>query len=865
MRSVDEVLRTELGCPDGLADTSVMEWNGKNWPKVMILDPAAGTGTFLETVIEIIHETMTEKWKAEGKSLSERQEAWNKYVAEHLLPRLHGFELMMAPYAIAHMKLGLKLRETGYEFKSDKRLRIYLTNTLEHPQDFSGRLYADFLAHEAEAANRVKRDVPVTVVIGNPPYSLLSANLGEEQRSLVEHYKYVDGNKLSERGALQLEKILNDDYVKFIAYSESRTLQVSQATVGLITNHAYLDNPTMRGMRASLISSFDYGFLWDLMGSTKKAVEENDENVFDIQQGVAVSLWIKTPKVDEKKFLHRFSTGSRSDKYIELLENTYRTADWTLLKVARPEFLLIPTDIALQDEFNAMPSITEVFQARSIGFITSKDRFLIGWNSTEVEERVRKFRDSTLSNHELLDAVGIKAKEAWDVSRSRRQLQEIQDVTTRIRRFLHRPFDSKYVFYDRSLVWSMAWPINRNMIQGDNLALTTSRQIAAPPWQHVFCSDTLVDFTYFTNKTKEGNHVFPLYVYPEPEGGTLGFDGVERKPNLAPEFINELSEALNLRFVTDGQGDLKETFGPEDVFHYTYAIFHSPTYRERYAEFLKRSFPHLPLTNNLALFSDLCHRGEELVSLHLLRSSQLDNPFTTFLESGSNVMEKAKYDPEESRVYINKERQYFDHVPEEAWNFRVGSYQILEKWLKDRKGRRLNSGDIENYKKIVVALTETSRLMSEIDEIIEAHSGWPLVGSIKAKNGENGRSAEVTHQETKPIPRAVEDSESTVGLRDAAPKVEESHQATDDSRHRQTIDNLSQTQLSAVLHQCMPERGPVDREKLLHAAAHRLGFEKLTRRLRSRLNKTISADAQAGRLRTDWERVWKQDKKRKRR
>ncbi len=730
VRSVDKLLREELDCPDGLADTSTMEWNGEVWPKVMILDPATGTGTFLEMVIEVIHDTMTKKWEAEGKNSAQIHAAWNEYVPKHLLPRLHGFELMMAPYSVAHMKLGLKLKQTGYEFESNERLRVYLTNTLEEPQDFSGRLYADFLAHEAEAANQVKSKAPVTVIIGNPPYSLVSANLGQEQRALVEHYKYIDGNRLSERGALQLEKILNDDYVKFIAYAESRALQVPQATVSLITNHAYLDNPTMRGMRASLTSSFNYGFLWDLRGSAKKSVGETDENVFDIQQGVAISLWVRTRNSNEWRFFHRLSTGSRLEKYVALSENIYGTVEWTPLSVTEPEFLLIPTNYDLKEEFNSMPSITEVFQARSIGFFTSKDRLVIGRKASEVENKVREFRDSTLSDQELCDAVGIKAKKAWNVSRSRHQLREIRNLASHIQPFLHRPFDSKYVFYDRSLVWSMAWPINRNMVQGHNIALTTSRQLAAPPWQHVFCSDTLVELTYITNKTKEGNHVFPLYIYPDPGRESLDFDGVERKPNLAAEFVGELSKSLHLQFVVDGHGDLEKTLGPEDVFHYAYAVFHSPTYRERYAEFLKRDFPQLPLTTDLDLFSELVQWGAELVSLHLMRAPYLDNPFTTFPQSGSNVMEKAKYDPEEKRVYINKEKQYFDKVPEETWHFRVGGYQVLDKWLKDRKGRVLSTEDIEHYRKVVAALHETQQIMQEIDEVIEAHGGWPLAGSV---------------------------------------------------------------------------------------------------------------------------------------
>ncbi len=324
VRSVDRVLRDELGCPDGLADTSTMEYNGETWPKVMILDPATGTGTFLETVIEVIHETMTGKWRKEGKKPDEIHAAWNEYVPQHLLPRLHGFELMMAPYSVAHMKLGLKLKETGYEFDSDERLRVFLTNALEEPQDFSDRLYADFLAHEAEAANRVKRDVPVTVVIGNPPYAGHSANDGDWIRNLLRNeladgadsYFRVDGQPLGEKNP----KWLNDDYVKFMRYGQDRIAETGVGLLAFITNHGYLDNPTFRGMRQSLMETFDDFKLVDLHGNSKKKetnpVGGKDDNVFDIQQGVAIGIFVKELFGSRPAKVHHADMwGLREEKY----------------------------------------------------------------------------------------------------------------------------------------------------------------------------------------------------------------------------------------------------------------------------------------------------------------------------------------------------------------------------------------------------------------------------------------------------------------------------------------------------------------------------------------------------------------------
>ncbi len=264
-----------------------------------------------------------------------------------------------------------------------------------------------------------------------------------------------------------------------------------------------------------------------------------------------------------------------------------------------------------------------------------------------------------------------------------------------------------------------------------NLALIIMRQVFQhfATYSHFGVTDLLVDErTFYSNRG--GTYAIPLYLYSNNET-LLGTS--EREPNLSAESKRELAKTLELEFVTDGQGDLEHTFGPEDMFHYTYAVFHSPTYRKRYAEFLKRDFPRLPLTNDLELFAELCTWGEELVSLHLMRAPYLDDSFATFPKTGSNVMEKAKYDAEEKRVYINKEKQYFDNIPEDTWNFRVGGYQVLDKWLKDRKGRTLTPEDVKHYTKVVAALHETARIMQEIDEVIEAHGGWPLPGSVQAE------------------------------------------------------------------------------------------------------------------------------------
>ncbi len=751
VRSVDELLRTEFGLEDGLADTTtwgkmaerfddleIPEGATPDQAFVQILDPATGTGTFLVEVIGLIHKTMMEKWKAEGHGAKKIEQLWNDYVPKDLLPRLHGYELMMAPYAIAHMKIGLKLYETGYRFGSDERARIYLTNALEPAQDFSGTLAFAIpaLAHEAQAVNEIKRRQRFTVVTGNPPYSLISANMEPEHRALVDKYKYVGADRIQERGALQLEKILNDDYVKFIAKSESSLDATGVGILGLITNHAYLDNPTMRGLRYSLLASFNRGFFYNLGGSAKKSRGEADQNVFDIQQGVAVCIVIKQPHWSEQVISYSRLSGDRKSKYALLGVSSAGNTNWLNLHPGPPHYLLIPTDYRLSNEYDQFVPLLTIFQLRSIGCFTSKDHFVISREPDVLVENAKAFRDSRRSDKELCKQFEINPKAAWDVGKSRKQLQQLTDakIRTNIQRFTHRPFDSKYIFYHRSLVWSLAYPVNRNLIQGQNLALVTSRQLASPPWAHLFCSDTIVEMFLMSNKTKEGNHVFPLWLVPDNEVRQMSLGDGSRRPNLHSEFLNMLSTQLGIPCNETG---LPQGLSPEDIFQCVYAVFSSPTYRSRYAEFLKIDFPRLPVPSSLKLFHDLARLGGELVALHLMESPKLENFINSYTGqrnpevgrvgwSGGTVwLDAGKTNAREGHRASKLGTIGFKGVPEEVWDFHIGGYQVCHKWLKDRKGRTLSDGDIAHYQKIVVALAETIRLMKEIDEVIEQHGGWP--------------------------------------------------------------------------------------------------------------------------------------------
>jgi predicted helicase len=767
VRSVDALLKSDFNLPDGLADATKIRLpiaahtqnNDGTDPqpqlqethKVQILDPATGTGTFLHSVIDLIHDTF-----------KGNQGMWSGYVSQHLLPRLFGFELLMAPYAVAHMKLGLQLAETGYDFSSSERLGVYLTNTLEEGFEGSQLPFAAWIVEEATAAGNVKYDAPVMVVIGNPPYSGHSANKGTWITHLLHgkddktgkqtgNYFEVDGKPLGERNP----KWLNDDYVKFIRFAQWRIEQTGYGILAFISNHGYLDNPTFRGMRQSLIQSFDEIYALDLHGNSKKKERSpdgtKDENVFDIQQGVAIGIFVKrqskTSAQGLAKVHHADLWGSRevfenvgderrlvSGKYRWLAEHDITTTVWTGLAPELPFYLFVPQNIDMRAEYEQGWQVTEIFPTNNIGMQTHRDYFITDINKSELRIRINALLNTELTDIDLLEKFDLRN---LDLTKIRAKLRADKHREERFVHCLWRPFDTRYLYYESALIDRPRPQITEPLLKA-NVALLSMRQIAlqngcshflatnAPPIDRVFYSD------------KGAASVFPLYLYPDPNKKNTLFDTDApttapggRRPNLSAVFIADCSKRLNMRFVEDGKGDLRETFGPEDVFHYMYAVFHAPAYRTRYAEFLKIDFPRLPLTSNVDLFRELCALGERLTALHVME--QFGAALPTYPIEGNNMVEKIEYrvpegEPLESGpgcVYINK-TQYFDGMPPQVWEFHVGGYQVCHKWLKDRKGRVLSYEDIRHYQRVVAALGETIALMERIDEAIEEHGGWPI-------------------------------------------------------------------------------------------------------------------------------------------
>ena len=771
VRSVDWLLKEKFGKPEGLAD-----------PNVMILDPACGTGTFLYAVIKLIHERISAKGQ---------YGAWSSYVQKNLLPRIFGFELLMAPYAVAHLKLGLLLQETGYDFASDERLGIFLTNTLEEAAKKSETFFAEFISRESNEASAVKKDKPVMVVIGNPPYSNLSGmNRGKWIRGLLDDYKAgVDERKLN----------LDDDFIKFFRFAQWRIEKTGHGVLAYISNNTYLDGITHRRMRESLMATFDAIHVLNLHGDARQEDRcpdgSKDENVFDIMQGVAIGLLTKTESATRPRpqVHHGDLWGLRTRKYQFLQSEELATTTMRKLAPRAPEFWFVPRDYKGLTEYQRLFALDKAFPEGNTGVQTKRDNLVLDYDEATLRDRIAAFRDGARSDAEVGEMLQVRSIDEWNMAEARKQVRADADWETRFTTCLYRPFDIRRIFYSGAVIARDRLSTMRHVMR-PNLAWVTTRQTnPTDAWSEILVTRGLVEKRALASYTGEAR-LYPLYLYPttsakgeqrrlddtDTSPWPAGKDG--RRPNLSPKFVAEMEARLGLKFVPEGaEGSLecgreaaalspsrstgkagatlpqsKGVFTPEDVFNCIYAIFHSPTYRKRYAEFLKIDFPRVPLTSDKKLFWKLVALGRELVALHLLESPKVNEFVTKYPKKGSDTVEKVTYldptviptegakrrsggisseagetppiaalrrgDSGDGRVYINDE-QYFEGVKPEWFEFHIGGYQVLQKWLKDRKGRKLSNDDITHYQRVVVAIKETIRLMAEVDKAIP---NWPI-------------------------------------------------------------------------------------------------------------------------------------------
>jgi predicted helicase len=726
VRAVDDMLKTEFNLPQGLADTSKtkikVSLQGHNKAieqevhKVQILDAATGTGTFLAEVVKHVYK------KFEGQ-----QGIWSNYVEQHLLPRLNGFELLMASYAMAHLQLDLLLKETGYKPTKEQRLRVYLTNSLEEHHQDTGTLFANWLSAEANEANQIKRDTPVMCVIGNPPYSGISSNNGEWISKLIEDYKYIDGVHFNER-----KHWLNDDYVKFIRYGQHFIEKNGSGVLAYINPHGFLDNPTFRGMRWHLLKTFDKIYIIDLHGNSKKKEISPDgsvdQNVFDIMQGVSINLFIKTgnKKNNELGKVYNIDVyGRREDKYDFLTNNRIGDVNFTELELSRPNYLFVNRSNDGELDYMNSFRFDELFLSNVTGVVTMGDSFSVTDSKIELENRLNEFKNSEIKESDLKSTFDLGKNYAKFILDNKNKLQITKDKFVN---YNYRPFDYKYTYYDNKILWRWRDNVMKHFLSRDNLGLIIGRQgqvVGSMAWNLCFITNSIIDFNIFY---RGGGMLFPLYLNNSSDGQQI--IGDFKQPNLNLDLVNKIAEKLILKF-TNEKVSTRNTFAPIDILDYIYAVLHSPAYREKYKEFLKIDFPRVPYPTDANKFWQLVKLGGELRQIHLLESDIVNKFITKYPEGGSNKVGKINfriYDYSETpvgetypdylgAVYIN-ETQYFADVPSSVWEFYIGGYQPAQKWLKDRKDRELSFDDIVHYQKIIVALNETVRIMSEIDKHI---------------------------------------------------------------------------------------------------------------------------------------------------
>jgi predicted helicase len=743
VRAVDDILKTEFDLPQGLADTSKtkvkVDYYGKKIEKevhkVQILDPATGTGTFLAEVVKHIH-----------KRFEGQQGIWSKYVTNDLIPRLNGFELLMASYAMAHLKMDMLLTETGYKPTDDQRFKIFLTNSLEEAHQDSGTLFSSWLSDESNQANEIKRDTPVMCVIGNPPYSGISSNNGKWISDLIDDYKYVDGVHFNER-----KHWLNDDYVKFLRFGQHFIDKNGSGVLAFINPHGFLDNPTFRGMRWHLLKTYDKIYTIDLHGNSKKKETAPDGsadiNVFDIQQGVSINIFIKTGKKKANELgevFHFDLFGKREMKYDFLSENSLKNIDFKELQPNEPNYFFVPKNDEGRNDYENGFRVETLFSKNTVGFVSANDGLNISMNEKEHKEKIS---DLILLEELTWRTKYNRKKDARDWQYLFAKNDCIENKNNIINKVSYRPFDIRYTLYtgkSRGMYASPQPKIMQHFLKGENVGLNWIRPMSSKFEFSVFISKFISDQCSAGNKSAGAgiSTLAPLYLYPDEKNKNLFEIGQERTPNLNMEIVNQIATGLGLMFVADEmlkqvQHD-KSVFSPIDLLDYIYAVLHSLTYREKYKEFLKIDFPRVPYPKDQDTFWKLVELGGQIRQIHLLESPIVEKYITGYPEDGDNVVTKPHFvistqekshnenltecdaslrqHDKAGRVYINSV-QFFNNVPEVAWNFYIGGYQPAQKWLKDRKDRELSYEDILHYQKIIVALSETDRLMKEIDLI----------------------------------------------------------------------------------------------------------------------------------------------------
>ncbi len=738
VRAVDDILRSSFGIEQGLADRK----------RVTVLDFACGTGTFLVEVLERIFEVVP---PTSGKAQS--------LVTEHVLKNIYGFEYLIAPYTIAHLKLGQYLAEKGLTLGDDERFQVYLTNTLE-PIEPQMNHFVPELSRETERAQAVK-ERPILVITGNPPYAGHSKNpstrlvpyesltvdvikrgdfktrtiktpLGKvkmaefktEIGAAIEKYKLGPDEIEKPRQA----KWLQNDYVKFIRFAQSKMDAAEEGIVAVITANSFLDGQTYARMRYSLAQTFDQIHLIDLHGSTDRLeitpTGEPDQNVFDISTGVSIGIFVKKRGL-EKGVFHTDWWGKRQEKYARAFSSEIGKLKSESLAPKAPQFLFVPNAETGSSEFQGWHSVDDIFSPSgkpAPGFVSLHDDFAISFDEKETVGKVERLL-KTASLEDARRAFKLCKTDQWSYENAKIVLASLK-LDTMSERVTYRPFDERWTIWNSSVAVHLRERANNHLL-ADNIALLTSRATKGETFAHSLVTDKPTEAISLSSKTSNNAYVFPLYLYPPPEGSRKPkamddlfgadhdpFAGKDRIENIAPAFRRWLEARYGVESPSsEGEGHIT----PEAILGYIYAVLHAPTYRRIYADFLRTDFPRIPFPEKRADFDALSALGQELVQAHLMKAVP-KRGLGAYTGKGSDSVGKPRYDATTQRLHINDDK-HFANVPSAVWDFTIGGYQVIDKYLKSRKGRTLSLDEQENVENIVNVLDFTIAQMGRIDAV----------------------------------------------------------------------------------------------------------------------------------------------------
>lgn len=705
--SINEILKEEFGIMEGLADKQ----------QVTVLDFACGTGTFLlEVFKQILGGLPATSPKRPGR------------IKDHILQNIYGFEYIVAPYTIAHLKLSQFLKENGYSLQNNDRLKIYLTNTLEQLTT-QEHFFINAIHEEGEKAQEVKQK-QILVITGNPPYNNKSKNPSKHKDgkltyigNMLKVYKPIDETKLN----------LDDDYIKFIRFAHQKMEKVDRGVIGIITNNSFLNGLTHRRMRNKLMETFSKIYILNLHGNSLIAETtpdgREDQNVFPIRNvGVAICVFVKNEKQKSPcQVFYRDVWGKQEDKFCFLDANTTKTSNFEPIDVvsfnsqfrATPwgkerfkdelSFFAPSKDMDRLKAYSEGWGIQDIFDNRNSGIQTKNDPTTIQFNKLELQNLIESF--ATLSNKQLKQQFSIK-EGVWTIEKAKKSLALHGYDLKRIINITYRPFDFRWTFFNDKSSGFLARPRTETMFHmlRENIGLVFNRQIVNHSFTHAYLSKfpTIHGTLYLGNKGQD--YLAPLYLYKSQEvnnKGQLGlmdaleYDEEGRKENLTLDFRKFIDERY------------KHHYTPEEILGYVYAILHSSTYRRLYLEFLKIDFPRIPFVKTRNEFDALSKLGQELIDVHLLKSIP---QFAVGEPSGLNLeVKQVDYHEEEQRLYINSDTYYAD-VSKEVWKFEIGGYQVLEQYLKYRKDRTLTSDEVDHIQNIIRVLLFTVTQMQKIEE-----------------------------------------------------------------------------------------------------------------------------------------------------